>query len=177
MRVYRFAFLVGVLVANGYACSGGEPEEPVSSDGSGSDAAAPADEAAPVDEPAPADEAPAPAPEPEAAPAPAPASAPAAAPDAGFDGAKVTRFVNTYAIHVRSAPDRTSPVVRHVKWGDKVEVVISGDWAKLGNNEYISAKYLSENEPTGASPLGKGAGKPAKAKKAGGAKKKKKATK
>jgi hypothetical protein len=75
-------------------------------------------------------------------------AATAAAEPAGFDGPKVWKYVNSFALNVRGAPDKdNSTVIRHVKWGDKVEVVINGEWAKLGAGEYISAKFLSDTDP------------------------------
>ena len=80
---------------------------------------------------------------------PAPvAAAPAATEPAGFEGPKVWKYVTSFALNVRGAPDKNnSTVIRHVKWGDKVEVVINGEWAKLGAGEYISAKFLSDTDP------------------------------
>jgi len=66
----------------------------------------------------------------------------------GFVAPKVWKYVTSFALNVRSAPDKeNSSVIRHVKWGDKVEVIIDGEWAKLGNGEYISAKFLSDSDP------------------------------
>jgi hypothetical protein len=77
-----------------------------------------------------------------------PAEAAAVAEPAGFDGPKTWKYVTSFALNVRSTPDKdNSSVIRHVKWGDKVEVVINGEWAKLGPGEYISSKHLSDNDP------------------------------
>jgi hypothetical protein len=76
-------------------------------------------------------------------PTPTPAPEPA-----GFDGPKVWKYVTSFALNVRGAPDKVnSTVIRHVKWGDKVEVVVNGEWAKLGAGEFISAKFLSDTDP------------------------------
>lgn len=129
-------------------CSGGdEPEEPVNADAKPVESAElekkekteTATEAEDVEgaEEAPVEEV-------EATPDPA---NPAAEP-AGFEGPKVWKYVTSFALNVRGAPDKdNSSVIRHVKWGDKVEVVINGEWAKLGAGEYISAKFLSDNDP------------------------------
>lgn len=67
---------------------------------------------------------------------------------AGFTGPKTWKYVTAFALKVRSAPDKeTSSVVRYVKKGDKIEVVINGEWAKLGNGEYVSANRLADNDP------------------------------
>jgi pyruvate/2-oxoglutarate dehydrogenase complex dihydrolipoamide acyltransferase (E2) component len=110
------------------------------------------EEAPPAEEPAAATPAPAPA------PAPAPV---APAEPAGFEGAKVSRWVTSFALNVRSGPGKDFPVVRHVKRGDKVDVVINGEWAKLGTNEYISANRLSEKAvgPSKSAGAGKKKGK------------------
>jgi len=151
--------LAPVLLLAAFGCSGDDQEEKPAEEGApaegGEEPAAP--DEAPAEEPAPAAE---PAP----APAPEPAPAPASAEPAGFDGAKVTRYVTTYAVNVRSAPDKTASVLRHHKWGDKLEVVVNGDWAKLNTGEYVSSKVLSETPPKATGGKGKGKAKP-KAKK------------
>ncbi len=146
MRVYRLAMLVGFMAFAPGGCSGDqeEPAEPAG-EGAGSEAAAPEEEEEKTEEEKPAEE-PAPV---AAEPAPAPEPAPAASAEpAGFEGAKVWRFVNSFALNVRSGPTKDSPVTRHVKWGDKIEVVVNGEWAKIGPNEYVAAARLSETEPT-----------------------------
>lgn len=95
----------------------------------------------------------------------APAEPAAAAEPAGFDGPKVWKYVTSWALNVRSAPDKeNSTILRHVKWGDKVEVVINGEWGKLGSGEYISTKHLADHDPAlkhsrKAKPKGKKKGK------------------
>lgn len=77
-----------------------------------------------------------------------PAAPPGTAEPAGFEGPKVSKYVTSFALNVRSAPNKeSSSVIRHVKWGDKVDVVINGEWAKLGSGEYISSKHLSDSDP------------------------------
>jgi len=67
---------------------------------------------------------------------------------AGFAGPRVWKYVTSFALNVRNAPDKdNSAVIRHVKWGDKVHVVINGEWAQIGVGEYISAKFLSDTDP------------------------------
>ena len=121
-----------------FGCSGGdEPEEPVKPE-----AEEPAEEKAEEAEAEPEE----PAAEPEE-PVVEEVPATPAEPE-GFDGPKVWKYVSSFALNVRSAPDKESAtVVRHVKWGDKVEVSVNGDWAKLGTGEYISTKFLSDTDP------------------------------
>lgn len=159
MRSYRNLILVGALVLVP-GCSGGdEPEEPAgeaSGDEGPAEPPPPADEAKEAEEPA--NPAPAAAAEPAAAtaptptpppppPAPAAPAAPAAPEAPDFSGPKVTRFVATYAINVRTQPTKSASTVGWVKQGDKVNVVISGDWAKLGEGRFIASKYLAEGNP------------------------------
>ena len=67
---------------------------------------------------------------------------------AGFTGPKIWKYVTSFALKVRSEPNKeASNVVRYVKKGDKIEVVIDGEWAKIGNGEYVSANRLSNNDP------------------------------
>jgi hypothetical protein len=156
MKISHGLVFAGILsmIATFSGCSGdNETEEPVAE---GEEGEATDEAAAPAAEEAPAE----PAAEPEAAPAPEPAPAVPAGP-VGFDGAKVTRYVTTYALNVRTAPDKAAPVKRWVKKGDRVEVVINGEWAKLGDNEYISSNRLSEKNP---GPSKAGAAAKAKAK-------------
>ena len=153
LRGTMFAVLTAAMAAT-YACSGDQetPEEAVDKgSGSGSEAAAAPEEEKTAAEPEEAPPAAAPAP----APAPTPAPAPAPAEPSGFDGQKVTRYVTSFALKVRSAPSKEAPVVRHVKWGDKLEVVINGEWAKLAPGQYISNNRLSETMPTKSAGKGK----------------------
>jgi hypothetical protein len=140
--------------------SGGDAGE---GEGEGEDGGDPAD--APPEEPPPAEAAP--AAEPPPPPPPAEPAAPAAA--AAFQGNKVVRYVTAYALNVRSEPSKTAKVVRHVKHGDKVEVVINGEWAQIGPGEFLSVNRLSETPPQAKKWMKGGGG----AKKGGGAAKKK----
>lgn len=101
-----------------------------------------------------------PTPEPDLEPIVDTTPAPPAEPE-GFTSAPVTRFVTSLALNVRALPTKESPVVRYVKWGDQVEVVINGEWAKLGTGQYVSMNRLSETPPTGKPPRGKTNGKAA----------------
>lgn len=75
------------------------------------------------------------------------APAPAAAEPPGFTGKPMSRYITSFALNVRSGPTKEAPVVRHVKWGDRVDVVINGEWAKLAPGEFISSKHLSTTAP------------------------------
>ena len=136
------------------SCSGkDEPKEPAEDAAKEDAAEAPAAEPADSAGETPAAE---PAPEPAAAPAaaaPAPAPATPAEP-AGFDGPKVTKYVTSFALNVRGGPSKEFPVKRHVKRGDQVEVVVNGEWAKLGPGEYVSMNRLAD-APSGAKKGGK----------------------
>lgn len=148
---------LGLMLSFGLACTGGdeasEPTEEGAEDESGeeegkSEAAATGGEEQTGAETEAEAEAPAAVPE-EAAtlpapPEPAPAPVPAAT---NFQGEKVFRYVTAYALNVRAEPSRESRVVRHVKFGDKVEVVINGEWAQLGSGEFIAITRLSETPP------------------------------
>ena len=131
MRLYSKLLTLGLMTAAVAACSKGEAEEPASEPTEAEPEAAPEEE--PAAEPAP-----------EAQPA---EPAAAAAEPAGFDGAKVTRYVTSFALNVRTGPGKDFPVKRHVKRGDKVEVVVNGEWAKLDNGEYVSTNRLTDKAP------------------------------
>ena len=137
------ALIVLSTIVAAQACSGGDDaEEPVSepSEG-GEEAAAPAEEA-----PAAENEAPAAEPADDAATADAAAPAASAEPT-GFTGAPVTRYVRAFALNVRGGPGKDFPVKRHVKYGEKIQVTINGEWAKLGEGEYVSTNRLAEKQP------------------------------
>jgi pyruvate/2-oxoglutarate dehydrogenase complex dihydrolipoamide acyltransferase (E2) component len=160
MRMVKGLLLAGV-VALAPGCSGKkDAEEPVASDAKGEKSEAPAEAATaeaatPPPAAAEAPAAPAPAPAPAAAHA-APAPAAPVEPE-GFAGAKATRYVRVVAIKVHALPDKLSPVLGWVKKGDAVEVVVNGDWAKLGPGRYISNKFLSEQPVAPVTPGAKAA--------------------
>lgn len=141
MRLRHGLLATWLLVSVG-ACSGkDEAEEPVEE---GKEGEADADKAAepPPAEDAPADATPAAEPVPEAAaPAPEPAE------PAGFEGPTVTKYVTSFALNVRTGPGKEFPIKRHVKRGDKIDVVINGEWAKLGTGEYVSVNRLADQAP------------------------------
>jgi hypothetical protein len=151
-RSLNLWLLISAVALVWSGCSGDQEEaEDVveGAEGEGEEAAAEGEEAAAegeeaaeeaVNEAAPTAEAEAEAAKP-ATPAPAPVDAP------GFTGKSAVRYVTSFALNVRSAPSKDAPVLKHVKWGDKVNVVINGEWAKLAPGEYISSKHLSATAP------------------------------
>lgn len=103
-----------------------------------------------------ADEAPMPA-ESEMAPAPQSPRAKSG------KGKAVTRVVTATKLNVRSGPSRKASVVRQLSKGEEVQAVMQGKFAKIGEGEYVRAKYLS---PKGKGSKSKGKkGKKARAKK------------
>lgn len=140
--LFIFCLLTGVA-----ACSGDEQtEEPVEEGGSAKadgggegegDAAAAPQEAPPPE--------PEPAPEPAPPPPPPPPAQAAEAP--GFEGQPTVRYVTKYALNVRTGPDKSFPIKRHVKHGDKLDCVINGEWCKIGPQQYVSVKALSATAP------------------------------
>lgn len=48
-----------------------------------------------------------------------------------------------YNVNVRKSPSFGNNIIRTASIGDKVEVLsIDGDWAKIGNNEYVMIEYF-----------------------------------
>jgi len=168
MRILKGLVLAGVLALVPACSENDDAEEPVAKDSmdevqaASSAYAQPAAAPVPASDPAPA-AAPAPAPAAAAAPAvtPPPALAPAAAEPAGFDGAKTTRYVRVVAIKVHALPDKESAVIGWVKMNEGYEVIINGDWAKMGPGHYISNKFLVDR------PVATPVAAPAKKSKAG----------
>jgi uncharacterized protein YgiM (DUF1202 family) len=68
-------------------------------------------------------------------------------------GKTVSRVVTATKLNVRSSPSRKSSVVRQLSKGDEVQAVIQGKFAKIGEGEYVRAKYLA---PKGKAAKGKG---------------------
>lgn len=60
-------------------------------------------------------------------------------------GKTVTRVVTATKLNVRSGPSRKASVVRQLTRGDEVQAVIKGKFAKIGEGEYVRAKYLAAN--------------------------------
>lgn len=166
---------LGAVMTFGVACSGGEEaSEPTEAsagddddqeDGQDDDDKDADDDGAAQATTAPAEEAPVAAEVPEA-PVSTPEVAPVAAPAAvNFQGEKVVRYVTAFALNVRSEPSREARVVRHVKFGEKLEVVINGEWAQLGLGEFIAVTRLSETPPATKTWVPGGSKKSSKSKK------------
>jgi hypothetical protein len=62
-------------------------------------------------------------------------------------GPSVTRWVKTFAVNVRTGPSKESPVVRHMARGHKLSVSIDGEWAKVGEGEFVSINALTDKDP------------------------------
>jgi len=61
-----------------------------------------------------------------------------------FGSGSSVRYVTAIQLNVRSAPNRRASMVRRIKGGDKVNVTMTGSWAKLGEGEYVRTKFLSK---------------------------------
>jgi hypothetical protein len=49
---------------------------------------------------------------------------------------------------VRAAPSKDAPVVGWVAQGDKIDVVLNGEWAKITESgHYLTTKYLANKPP------------------------------
>lgn len=166
--------VLSTLLTLGVACSGDEEaSEPTEEQTDASEDSDSQDSASSESE-APAEAAPEEVPPPPAAPAaeePPPPPAPAAEPaPTTFQGPKVVRYITAYALNVRAEPSKSAQVIRHIKHGDKVEVVLNGEWAQLGPGEFIATTRLSETPPPPKKWMTSGTGKKA----TGGKTKKKK---
>ena len=155
--------VLSALLALGVGCSGDqEASEPTEADGqeeaSGgegeTDAASTGEEAATTPAAEPTVEQP-----PVAEPPPTEPTATA------FQGPKVVRYITAYALNVRAEPSKSAKVIRHIKHGDKVEVVLNGEWAQLGPGEFIATTRLSETPPPPKKWMTSGAGPKADGKK------------
>lgn len=60
----------------------------------------------------------------------------------------VVRYVTANSLNIRESASTEAKVVGMLHRGDTVVVELEGDWAKLSNGHYVSAKLLS-SEPIG----------------------------
>lgn len=60
---------------------------------------------------------------------------------------KVQRFVSCDTLNVRTSASYTAPVVAKLTRGTMFAVSIKGEWAKIGDGQYVLAKFLSIKEP------------------------------
>lgn len=60
---------------------------------------------------------------------------------------QVTRYVSAVLLNVRTKPSSRAKIVRRLNGGEKVQVTVMGKFAKLGESEWVAAKYLSR-KPT-----------------------------
>ena len=56
-------------------------------------------------------------------------------------------FVVTESLNVRQAPFVQSPVIGTLKRGSSFKVTVVNGWAKLGDGQFVLAKYLSAKAP------------------------------
>jgi hypothetical protein len=71
-------------------------------------------------------------------------------------GKTVTRVVTATKLNVRSGPSRKFAVVRQLAMGDEVQTVMQGKFVKIGEGEYVRAKYLSPKGKVAKSKAKKG---------------------
>ena len=67
-------------------------------------------------------------------------------PEASVSGS--VAFVTTEALNVRSGPGVSHPVISQLTYKNKVSVLESGQWTKIGENRYVYGQYLSPTEPS-----------------------------
>jgi hypothetical protein len=59
---------------------------------------------------------------------------------------KTAMFVTTETLNVRSSPSPVAPVVGKLTRGSMFNVTVQGSWAKIGDGQYVSVKYLSTSK-------------------------------
>jgi uncharacterized protein YgiM (DUF1202 family) len=59
---------------------------------------------------------------------------------------KTTMYVTTETLNVRSSPSPVAPVVAKLTRGSMFNVTVQGNWAKIGDGQYVSVKYLSTSK-------------------------------
>jgi hypothetical protein len=60
---------------------------------------------------------------------------------------KAARLVTVGVLNIRSRPSTTSSVVGKLMKGTVLPVTIKGQWAQLGDNQWVLAKYLASVTP------------------------------
>ena len=63
-------------------------------------------------------------------------------------GDRPTRYVVANVLNVRAKPSANSQVVGRLTRGSLLPVEIKGEWAKIGEAQYVQIKYLSATDPT-----------------------------
>lgn len=60
-----------------------------------------------------------------------------------------TQYVQSWSLRVREGAGMSHPVVKHLSRGEAVTVmkVISGVWAQIGENEFVSNRFLKPTKP------------------------------
>lgn len=132
--------LLFLMLTAAAACAGSQAEEPVSIESSPRVPDAPGDAGETAEKPAG---------EGQANGAPAPQGTPSqpavqSSPTPG-DASTGVMVANT-DVNVRSAPDKTSSVVRVLKKGTKVDVKsCKRGWCQVGEQEHVAQKFLSDS--------------------------------
>jgi hypothetical protein len=57
--------------------------------------------------------------------------------------AKVTRYVQAQVLNVRAKPNTEAEIVGRLVRGSQLPVEIKGEWAKIGENQFVQVKYLT----------------------------------
>ncbi len=57
--------------------------------------------------------------------------------------ARVTRYVAAQVLNVRSKPGTDGEIVGRLTRGSQLPVEIKGEWAKIGDNQFVQTKFLS----------------------------------
>jgi hypothetical protein len=60
---------------------------------------------------------------------------------------KVIRYVNVETLNVRMDSTEDAPVVGKLTKGTMYHVSIEGDWAKIGDSQFVMTKFLSNQPP------------------------------
>lgn len=60
---------------------------------------------------------------------------------------KVVRFVNVETLNVRMHASMDAPVVGKLTLGTMYHVKVEGDWAKIGENQYVMTRFLTNQQP------------------------------
>lgn len=56
----------------------------------------------------------------------------------------VVKYVDAKLLNVRSGPNLKSPIVKRILGGAKVHAQIKGEYAKIGNGQWVKSKFLSD---------------------------------
>lgn len=80
--------------------------------------------------------------------APALASAPApVSATASVKFNRVSRYVTVENLNVRSRAHQNAPIVGRLARGSMITVSVDGDWAKIGDTQFVAVRHLSKQQP------------------------------